>query len=494
MDRLSANLLPMLRTHGIATPVYDRDRVSVGVVHFGPGAFHRVHQAFYFDQVLAHDNRWGICEVALQSTGVRDALNGQDGLYTLAILGQQSGFHIVGAAKEFLVARESSSAVLARLVNPDIRVVTATITEKGYCLAASGGLDFAHPEVRHDLEHPDRPRTFVAYLVAALRKRRDQGTAPFNVISCDNLTANGRRVRGAVIDFAGATQPDLIPWLENEVAFPGTMVDSITPATDDALRLRIKEQLGFEDYWPVQRESFTQWVIEDAFRGEVPDWSRVGVNVSSDVQGYEKAKLRLLNGAHSSLAYIGSLAGFETVSQAMTDPSLSNFIADLMRHEISATVAAPRDLDLSGYISSLLQRFRNPMLPHRLAQIAWDGSQKIPFRLLGTIADLLAVDRPIDKLCVPIAAWFQFIKRKAANNDKLVDPIAARLLAIGGTCNGTANDCRMFLQLTDTFPRELAKHPKLIAGIESAYGTLSDVHDAAGLARYLGRLLAPLEH
>jgi fructuronate reductase len=484
----------MLSARGVATPTYDRDNVCVGVVHFGPGAFHRAHQAFYFDQVLTHDNRWGICEVALQSAGVRDALGEQGGLYTLAILDQRSAFRIVGAAKEFLVARESSAAVLARLANPNIRIVTATITEKGYCLAASGGLDFSHPEVRHDLEHPDRPQTFVAYLVAALRRRREQGTAPFNVISCDNLTANGRRVRRAVLDFARATQADLVPWLENEVAFPCTMVDSITPATDDALRLRIQEQLGFEDCWPVQRESFTQWVIEDAVRGEVPDWSRVGVNVSSDVQGYEKAKLRLLNGAHSSLAYMGALAGIETVSQAMADPSLSNFITDLMRHEILATVPAPRDLDVNGYIDSLLQRFRNPMLPHRLAQIAWDGSQKIPFRLLGTIADLLALDRPIDKLCVPIAAWLQFIKRKAVNDEKLVDPIAAQLLAIGGACNGTANDCRMFLQLTDIFPRELAKHPKLITGIESAYGALNDVRDASGLARYLGRLHTSLEH
>jgi fructuronate reductase len=494
VDRLSANLLPRLRTRGISTPAYDRDNVSVGVVHFGPGAFHRAHQAFYFDQLLTHDNRWGICEVALQSAGVRDALDGQDGLYTLATLDQQSDFRIIGAAKELLVARESSAAVLARLVNPGIRIVTATITEKGYCLTARGGLDFSHPEVRHDLEHSDQPLTFVGYLVAALRKRREQGSEPFNVISCDNLTANGQRLRRAVIDFARATQADLVPWLENEVAFPCTMIDSITPATDEALRLRIKEQLGFEDCWPVQRESFTQWVVEDALRGDVPDWSRVGVSVSKDVQGYEKAKLRLLNGAHSSLAYIGTLAGFETVSQAMAAPSLANFIADLMRHEISVTVPAPADLDLSGYVDSLLRRFRNPMLPHRLAQIAWDGSQKIPFRLLGTIADLLVMDRPIDKLCVPIAAWLQFIRRKAANNEQLVDPIAGQLLAIGSACSGTANDCRMLLELTAVFPRELANHPKVLAAVEAAYGALSEVHDAAGLANYLGRLLASCEH
>ena len=493
MNRLSAKLLSDLQSRGTSTPAYDRGGVNVGVVHFGPGAFHRAHQASYFDRILAHDNRWGICEVALQSPGVRDALEAQDGLYTLAILDRQSEFRIIGVIKELLVARESSAAVLARLADPSIRIVTATITEKGYCLTASGGLDFSHPEVLHDLEHSDQPRTFVGYLVAALRQRHEQGTAAFNVISCDNLTANGQRLRRAVIDFAGATQADLVTWLEDEVAFPSTMVDSITPATDDALRLRIREQLRFEDRWPVQRESFTQWVIEDTFRGEVPDWSRVGISVSKDVQGYEKAKLRLLNGAHSSLAYIGALAGFETVSQAMAAPALANFIADLMRHEIAVTVPAPPDLDLGGYISSLLRRFQNPLLPHRLAQIAWDGSQKIPFRLLGTMADLLAMGRRIDELCVPIAAWLQFIKRKASNDVELVDPMAAQLLTLGRACNGTANDCRMLLDLAAVFPRELTQHPKVIAGVESAYSALNEIHDAASLANYLTRFLASRE-
>jgi fructuronate reductase len=256
------------------------------------------------------------------------------------------------------------------------------------------------------------------------------------------------------------------------------------------LRIRIKEQLGFEDCWPVQRESFTQWVIEDTLRGEVPDWSRVRVNVSKDVHGYERAKLRLLNGAHSSLAYIGALAGLETVSQAMAHPALAKFVAGLMRHEISATVQAPADLDLHDYVDSLLQRFENPMLPHRLAQIAWDGSQKIPFRLLGTLADLLAMGRPVDTLCVPIAAWLQFIRRKAINNEKLVDPLAAQLLSIGSACSGAVTDCRMLLGLTAVFPSELAKHPKVVAGIESAYGALNQVHDAAGLSNCLGRLIA----
>jgi fructuronate reductase len=481
LPHLSESTLPLLKQSGVTVPRYDRREVGVGVVHFGPGAFHRVHQAYYFDDLLNLDNRWGICEVALQSTGVRDALAPQDGLYTLAILDSSPSMRVIGSAKEFLVARESPEAVLKRLINPATRLITATITEKGYCLTADGSLDTTNVDVQHDLAHPDRPLTFVGYVVEALRQRRANNLSPPNIISCDNLTNNGTRLRNAVVALASTRDQGLATWIANEVAFPCTMVDSITPATDDALRIRVSTALGLEDAWPVQREAFTQWVIEDSLRGLVPDLDSAGVTITNDVNGFEYAKLRLLNGAHSSLAYIGGLAGLETVSQAMTTPALAKFIHHLMQ-DIRSTVKAPRGLDLSQYIESLQQRFLNPMLPHRLAQIAWDGSQKIPFRLLGTITDLLTSGAPIARLCLPIAAWFHFIRRQALRGDHVVDPLAKQLFAIGNACSGVAAfDVASFLSLDRVFPRALVSSPTFIASLESAYQRLDSVRQPQDL-------------
>jgi fructuronate reductase len=315
--------LGALAARGVRIPAYDRDRVAVGAVHFGPGAFHRVHQACYLDDALAQDPRWGIAAVSLHSAGVRDALAPQDGLYTLAVLDERPQTRIIGALKDLLVGPEAPTAVTERLADPAVMLITATVTEKGYCLGSSGGLDFANAEIVHDLAHPHAPRSLIGHLYAGLALRRALAIAPPNVVSCDNLTDNGPRLRRALLDFARRQELDVARWIEDEVPFPRTMVDSITPATDPALRDQVAERLGTVDRWPVQREAFTQWVIEDCMRGPQPDWASIGVTITSDVAGFERAKLRLLNGAHSSLAYLGALAGHETVAQAMRDPQLA---------------------------------------------------------------------------------------------------------------------------------------------------------------------------
>jgi fructuronate reductase len=482
MTLLSQNTLASLPDRGIQVPHYDRSNVQTGVVHFGPGAFHRVHQAFYIDEALSGDPRWGICEVALQSTGVRDALAPQGGLYTIAILDKEPAYRVVGAIKELLVARESPQTVLARLVDPATKLVTATITEKGYCLRPDGGLDTAHPDIQHDLQNREAPRTLVAYLTHALKQRRQERTAPPNIVSCDNLAENGHRLRRAVVEFAAQHDGELAKWIEAEVPFPCTMVDSITPATDDALRARVSAALGVEDRWPVQREVFCQWVIEDVLRGPTPDWASVGVTVTNDVAGFERAKLRLLNGAHSTLAYVGSLAGFETVVQAATDPVLGTFVERLMRENFKASLQAPRGLDLDGYIDAVLARFRNPAIRHLLAQIAWDGSQKLPFRVLNTIVEALAAGRPIDRLCVPIAAWFHFIRRKANRGEAITDPMAETLASIGQRCTGDAqHDVQAFLSLERFWPQQLATNEQMRAALVRAYECLSSVENASSL-------------
>ncbi len=455
-------------------PDYDRSTVGIGIVHFGPGAFHRAHQAWFVDKLLASDPRWGICEVSLRSTDVRDALAPQDGLYTLASLDETTSYRIIGALKQTRVAPENPVGVLEQLSARGTKVVTTTVTEKGYCLGPDGNLDMSHPDILRDLQTPSSPVSLIGYLVEALRRRRDSGTGALTVISCDNLVDNGTRLSRAVHQLARVADVSLARWIEEKVAFPRTMVDSITPATTGDLRERVAGALGMTDRWPVQREGFVQWVLEDHFATEVPDWTSAGVIVTDDVGAYDRAKLRLLNGAHSSLAYLGLLAGHETVAGAMQDADLAALVATLMLRDILPSLKAPRGLDLNDYVHSILKRFRNPALRHALAQIAWDGSQKLPVRLIGTIQDNLEAGRPIERLCAPIAAWMHFVRRKAADGEQTVDPLARPLFEIGRSCqNRAAPDLPLFLALKQVFPAKLVGNPLFTSSLTRAYDALS---------------------
>jgi fructuronate reductase len=472
VNPLRQSELAQLAARGVRVPPYDRNRMRVGVVHFGPGAFHRVHQACYLDDALASDLRWGIAEVALQSKSVRDVLQPQDGLYTLAVLDEKPSVRIIGAIKELLVAPESPAAVARRVADPEVSLITATVTEKGYCLASGGGLDFSRWEIQHDLAHPHLPRSLIGQLCLGLARRRELQLPVPNVMSCDNLTDNGPRLRGALVQFAQRLDLDLARWIEDEVPFPRTMVDSITPATDDPLREHVQASIAINDRWPVQREAFTQWVIEDCMRGPQPDWAALGVTISNDVAGFERAKLRLLNGAHSTLAYLGQLAGHATVAQAIGDARLATFVRTLMVEDIAPSVVAPRGMDLSEYIETVLRRFRNPALNHLLLQIAWDGSQKLPFRLFGTVQDAIEARRPLARLCVPIAAWFHFIRRKALQGELTLDPLAHQLFEIGCACNGEGiHDVRLFLELS-VFPGALRGNAAFVNELATAYARL----------------------
>jgi fructuronate reductase len=450
-------------------PRYDRRQTQIGVVHFGPGAFHRAHQAFYVDELLARDPRWGISAVSLQSPGVRDALRPQDFLYTLAILDEKPAFRVIGALKEVLVAPEAPEKVFARLVTPSTQVVTITVTEKGYCLDASGALNTAHPAIRRDLSDPMNPQSLIGYLTEGLRRRRAQGTRPFAVVSCDNLTDNGTRLRNAVIHYAADIDRDA--WIEGEVAFPRTMVDSITPATDDGLRERVREATGLADAWPVQREAFTQWVIED-MPNLGPDWASAGVTLTANVAAHERAKLRLLNGAHSTLAYLGLLKGYETVNEAMRDKELASFIKSLMLEDIAPTVRPPKELDAGAYVDDILARFRNPAVRHLLSQIAWDGSQKLPIRIMGTIADNLISGRRVDRLCLAVAAWIHFTRRQAGAGITLVDPLASSIAGCASVRADAATEVAQYLKLTGVFPPALSGSSEFRARLTDAYASL----------------------
>lgn len=474
--RLCDATLAGLPAH-VARPAYDRARTRIGVVHFGPGAFHRAHQAVYLDAVLDADPAWAICAVSLHSPGVRDALRPQDGLYTLVLQGERPALRVVGSIRELLCAPQEPEAVLARLADRDVRLVTLTITEKGYCLSADG-VDLAHPDIVHDLASPETPASAIGWLVAGLRARRDRGFEPFTVLSCDNLADNGGRLRRAVLQFAAQLDPRLADWIDTGVAFPRSMVDSITPASDDALRAWVAAQAGVEDAWPVQREPYTQWVVEDRFPHGRPPLERAGVVLSDDIAGYDRAKLRLLNAPHSALAYLGSLLEIDTVAAAMRDPALAGFVERLMRQDIVPTLKLPRGFDPDAYIDAILARFRNPAIAHRLAQIAWDGSQKIPVRLLGTIADALAAGRPIERLCLPVAGWLHFVRRQARNDVPIVDPLAETLAAIGRATTGEAtHDVAAFLAMDSVFG-VLAADKRFREVLARAYAALGDATQA----------------
>ncbi|HEX2727135.1 MAG TPA: mannitol dehydrogenase family protein [Beijerinckiaceae bacterium] len=476
--RLSSASLERARA-GTLRPAYDRHRLRTGIVHLGLGAFVRAHQALYTDDLLATEpGAWGMTGVSLQRPDQRDRLMPQDGLYT-TLQRDSTGVsaRIVGCLRSVLVAPEDPAAVIAAMADAHIRIVSLTVTEKAYCAdPASGRLQAHHPDIRHDLEHAEEPRTAVGFLVAALRRRRAEGKAPFTVLCCDNLPSNGRLVARLVGDFAALAEDGLAGWIGSNVAFPATMVDRIVPATTPDDLAEAARVTGLADAAPVVHEPFRQWVVEDRFvDGVRPAWHRVGAEFVGDVAPYEHMKLRLLNGAHSALAYLGYLAGHETIADAVADPVLRDFVQALWRDEIIPVVPPPSGTDLSGYAGVLLDRFANPEVRHRTWQIAMDGSQKLPQRLLETMRERLARDLPVGGLALAIAAWLRYVggtDERGAMID-VRDPLAPhlrQLLDQAGDDPGAR--VRAVLAIDAIFGADLARDSRFERALVDAYGSL----------------------
>jgi fructuronate reductase len=463
---------------GIARPGHDPQSIRTGIVHFGPGAFHRAHQAAYVDRVLDNDPRWGIAAVSLRSPGTVDALKAQDGLYTLAVIDREPSMRILAAHSDAIGPGEGAR-LRTLLADPAVRIATSTVTEKGYCLTGEGTLDFAHPDIVHDLKRPAEPASVIGWIVAGLADRRAAGTAPFAMLCCDNMTGNGGKLRAACAALAREYDPALAAWIEAEVAFPDSMVDSITPASDPAFLAHVAHDLHLTDKAAVQRESFTQWVLQRFDMTDGPDLASAGVTLTSDVRGYEQAKLRILNGAHSSLAYIGLHLGLETVFEAMSDPALEHFVSRLMHYDIAASLKPVEGLDVAGYADAVLDRFRNPAIRHLLSQIAWDGSQKLPYRLLDTVQNALDNGRSVERLAVPVAAWIAFVRRKAQAHEKITDPLADTL-AKAATGSDVAE---AMLGLRQVFPERLATDPRFRHAVADALVHFLDGHIEPLLAR-----------
>jgi fructuronate reductase len=405
---------------------YDRMRQKPGIVHFGIGAFHRAHMAVYTDDVMnAGEGDWGITGVSLRSASVAEQLNPQDGLYTVTERSAAgSKVRLIGAVQRVIVAHLDPEAVVAAIASPDTHIISFTITEKGYCRSPDGSLDLnVNDEV-----------SIYTYLKSGFRRRMNTGLPGLTLLSCDNLASNGAQLERLMLEYLTHNAPDLIDWFTSNCTCPSTMVDRIVPATTDADHAEIESWLdGVRDEAAVVTEPFSQWVIEDKFAGPRPAWEKHGAQITSDVHAYENAKLRMLNGAHSALAYLGLQRDHEFVHQAIADPELAPLIDRLMREEAMTSLKPALGQDLSAYADALIERFKNPALNHRLAQIAMDGSQKIPQRWLETLSFHQAAGRQCPAILSALGGWLCHIR---GDNGAVDDPMAATLEATWDAAGG----------------------------------------------------------
>ena len=440
----------------VARPGYDPASVPVGILHLGLGAFHRAHQAVYTDDILGAEPRWGICGVSLKTPRAVSPLAAQDGLYTLLTrTSDGTSARVIGALRETLFAAAARSQLIARFADPRITIVTATVTEKGYCHdPATGRLNEGHPEIAHDLAHPEAPESAIGILVAGMAARKTANAAPLTFVCCDNLPHNGRTVEALVHAFAARRGSALAAWIADHVAFPSTMVDRIVPATTNADLADAERLTGMHDEAAVTAEVFGQWVIEDRFSAARPRWEDAGAQFVADVAPFETMKLRLLNGSHSTLAYFGFLAGHETIWQASADPLLARLVERQMVEEIIPTLVAPPGIDLSAYCAQLMERFRNRALPHRTQQIAMDGSQKLPQRLLGTVRDRIATAARFHHLALATAGWIRYASGTDERGREIAvsDPMAATFArTVAAAENDPARIAAGFLDLAPVF-------------------------------------------
>lgn len=415
----------------VQRPHYQATATTQGIVHIGVGGFHRAHQAFYTDRLMNQGEGldWAICGAGLRAEDrkAHDDLAGQDFLFTLVELADtpDTEVRVIAAISDMLLAEDSPTALIAKLADPAIRIVSLTITEGAYCIDDSTGEFMAHlPLIQHDLAHPDTPKTVFGFLCAALAKRRAAGTKPFTVMSCDNLPHNGAVARKALLAFAAlGSDRSLHDWIAREVSFPNAMVDRITPMTSTAHRLALHDQHGIDDAWPVVCEPFVQWVLEDKFGDGRPAWEKVGVQFTDDVTPYEAMKIKLLNGSHLALTYLGTLAGYEFVHQTMNDPLIVQYIEHYMDLDVTPQLAPVPGIDLTQYKATLIERFSNQKIADQLQRVCSDGSSKFPKFTVPTINQLIADGQPLDRAALVVAAWALYLQQpKDIPPYTLVDP------------------------------------------------------------------------
>jgi mannitol 2-dehydrogenase len=475
----------------VKSVTYDRTAVTLGIVHFGVGGFHRAHQAAYTHELLeAGQTEWGIVGAGVlpRDRAMRDALVPQGCLYTLVEQSAGSATaRVIGSIREYVYAPESANRLLGLLAHRNTRIVSMTVTEGGYFYDFSARrLREGHPDVRADMRGGSPPRTWIGFVVEALAQRREAGVAPFTVMSCDNIPENGHAARTVVTELAGGRGRRLADWIAEEVAFPSTMVDRITPATSEANRDMLRATYGVEDRWPVFCEDFRQWVIEDSFTVGRPTWDTVGAKFVPDVYPYELMKIRLLNGTHSALSYIAYLLGYRDVDAAVSDADLSAFIRRYMR-EIARTLEPVPGVDVAEYQETLVTRFSNPAIKDQVTRLAMEGSQKIANSIAPPVAQLLEAGNAAPHAAFAVAAWIRFCSGpdEAGEAIEIDDPMADTLAEAARTAVARG-DARAFLSLTDIFGETIVAHEGFVDTVAARFAAIGSRGIRKALREFLG--------
>ena len=443
------------------------------MVHIGFGAFHRAHQALCSDKLAEQGSDWGYCEVNLNSGALIQALRAQDLLYTVTEMADDSlNTRVIGVITAALHGKgDGIDAVIEAMSQPDVAIVSMTVTEKGYChLPASGDLNPDHPDIVHDIAHPDAPRSLPGLILAAIRRRRAAGLAPFSVMSCDNMPENGHVTRNVIVQLAQHQDEALADYIQQHITFPSTMVDRIVPAMTDSAFEQLSARLGSADPVAVEAEPFFQWVIEDNFVSGRPAWENAGAELVNDVLPFEEMKLRMLNGSHSFLAYLGFLAGYEHISDCMADGHFRAAARALMVNEQAPTLRT-QGINLQEYASKLIARYENRAIKHRTYQIATDGTQKLPQRLLDSLRWHLRNGSRCDLLLLGIAAWMRYVGGVDEQGQpfEIRDPLKNELTkCVANSEEGEAR-VRALLGIKTVFGEDLPQNVEVVARLTDFY-------------------------
>ncbi|MEP6566552.1 MAG: mannitol dehydrogenase family protein [Mesorhizobium sp.] len=473
LDRLPAS---------VQKPAYDRTVLAPGIAHLGVGAFHRCHQAEYTDDLLSLQfDRWGVVGINIRPPNLTDTLGKQGGLYT-RLLRENSHIEarVIGSIVKVVDSQASAAPALDVLASSFIELVTMTVTEKGYChIPSSGELDLGHPEIVHDLANPETPRSLPGILVRALEQRRATHGRPLTLLSCDNIPTNGIILANTVKTFAQQRGNGMVEWIAANAAFPSAMVDRIAPAvTQDDLDC-VEQWFGYRDAAVAVGEPFRQWVIEQKFAGRMPRWDLVGASYVDDVTPFEHLKMRVLNGAQTTLATLGVLAGLEHTFDAIAEPLLATFVRRMLIEETLPTLIPVPGVSPLAYVEESLRRLRNTAIRHRNHQIATDGSQKIVQRLLNPIRDRLRQGQSITLLSVPVAGWMAYLIRASMRFGRrwpVSDPYADRIVAVADAVGDDIKSLATAILAIDTiFDPQLAANHDFRAAVTAALdGMLSD--------------------
>lgn len=477
----------------VARPRYDRSRLRVGIVHIGVGGFHRSHQAMFLDRLMnegvAED--WAICGVGLLpgDARMRDVLLEQDCLYTLMLkhAGGRREARVIGSLLEYLFAPDNPSLVIERMTDPAVRIVSMTVTEGGYNVhQVTGEFDAEDPGVVHDLQHPGSSQTVFGLVTEALRRRRERGIAPFTVMSCDNVQSNGEVAREAFTAFAALRDVDLAEWMRENVAFPNSMVDRITPVTADADRDEVQTKFDIDDGWPVVAEAFEQWVLEDHFPLGRPPFEEAGVQMVEDVEPYELMKLRLLNATHQGMCYFGYLSGYRFAHEASGDPVVAQFLLDYMNFEATPTLHPLPGVDLDAYKATLIERYQNPDVRDALARLCADSSNRIPKWLLPVIREQLAKGGRVTNSAAIVASWARYAEGVDEQGEPIaiVDQHSDRLIPVARTQRERPT---AFIEDPALFG-DLADQPEFVSEYLRVLTSLHEVGAHATLERLVGSL------